>query len=75
VEEHNPQQYRVRFELVIASLGAALARPVQEAGPIYKGPLTLKREPIDKMEVVHLTPGVHKVLMGPLEKVQMARPS
>jgi hypothetical protein len=73
VEEHNPQPYRVGFKQVIASLGAA--RPVQEARSIYKGPLTLEREPIDEMEVVHLPPGVHKVLLGPSENVRMARSS
>jgi hypothetical protein len=61
VEVHNPQPYRVWFEQVTASLGAA--RPVQEARSIYKVPLTLEGEPIDEMEVVHLAPGVHKVLL------------
>jgi hypothetical protein len=61
------------FKQVIASLGAA--RQVQEARSIYKGPLTLEREPIDEMEVVHLPPGVHKVLLGPSENVPMARSS
>ena len=73
VGEHNPQPYRVGLQQVIASLGAA--RPVQEARSIYKGPLTLEGEPIDEMEVVHLPPGLHKVLLGPSEKVRMARPS
>ncbi len=75
MEEHNQQPYRVGFEQVIASLDAAC--PVQEAQSIYKGPLTLEGEPIDEMEVVHwhLPPGIHKVLLGPLEKVQMVRPS
>jgi hypothetical protein len=61
VEEHNPQPYRAGFEQVIASLGAA--RPIQEARSIYKGPLALEGEPIDEMEVVHLPPGVYKVLL------------
>ena len=76
VEASNPQPYRVGFEQVIASLGAA--PQLQDISSIYEaarnGTLLIEGAEIDTMEVLYLHKGLHKVLLGPSETAIMARP-
>jgi hypothetical protein len=71
VEEHNPQRYRVGFEQVM-SLGTVCAPGARSSINLQT---TFEGETIVEMEVVHLSLGIHKVLLSPSGKVLMARPS